>query len=615
MKKTLLLSLTMLLCTLGFAQQLKVQNNTSALMVAPVDNAAVISESVPPSENVFMRDGAELGFTTYDLQSNSSMPSRIVNHEGNILTTWTYGNSEPAAGVPERGTAFRMRNTAGEWSPEPMERIEPVRTGWPSTNVTTGGTVTNLAHSVDYDLVFSTRSLDDPTWSTNFIPTNTPSGALWPRSASGGADGNSVHAIAVTTPVTFGGVEYEGLDGHLLYWRSQDEGATWDVQDFIIPGCDSSRYSRLTNDAYSISAFGNTVAVAVFTDWNDLNVFISKDNGDTWSRRIVNDFPLKKYVIDEGYTYDQLTEDPNAPDSLAIFSNDGTGHVFVDGSEQVHLVFSAMYYMDADLVDGTFQFFPFTDGLYYWNELMDDNMAVLAGQAEDMDGDDSLSISEASGYFEALSSQGSLGMDDDGNLYLSYCSVNELYLNEAGQAPMNVFLTTSSDLGATWSERRNLSLECEETKDFAEAGFEFYYAKMASKVDDRIHIIVQSDFEPGTAVQDTELPVEPSPNFMFYIGAPVDPTNNDDLEEINSLNVFPNPAQDVLNVEMDVVDAEQATITLSNTLGQVVYSSNILNVSNVKFQSIDTQAFDSGTYFLQIATDKEQLTQTVILQK
>ncbi len=620
MKKILLLSFSLFVCFSAFGQQrMKIKNFDAQPMKPAMETMNGPGASIPVSDNIIMRNATEVGETTYDLQSNSSMPSRVVNHDGNILLSWTYGNTPPLAGVPERGTAFRMRNGGGDWSPEPTARIEPVRTGWPSTNVTAGGTITNLAHSVDYDLVFSTRPLSGGDWDVNFLPTDTPVGALWPRSATGGPDGNSVHAIAVTTPVAFEGVVHEGIDGHLLYWRSQDEGATWDVQDFIIPGLDSSRYVDITNDAYSISSNGNTVAVSVFTAWNDLNVFISRDNGDTWEKRTVIDFPLKKYVTDSGYTYEQLSEDtnPNRPDSLAIRSNDGTGMVFVDGDEKVHLTYSEMYVQDTDLLDGLTSLYFSSDGVYYWNEDMEDNERIAIAFAQDMDGDGVLNelITLPATYFEALSTQSSIGMDAEGVLYVTYCSINELHVNEAGSASYNVYMVHSTDGGETWSEEiRDLTGECEETAPFAEFGYEFYFAKMAKKVDEYLHVLVQADLQPGTSVQATETPDGPEANQMFYMEIPVT-SNTENLTEIKELNVFPNPASSTLNIEMDIIDAQFATINLYNGIGQIVYSKSVDNVQSAPYHVIDTRTFANGSYFLQIATEKEQLSQTVVINK
>ena len=54
---------------------------------------------------------------------------------------------------------------------------------------------------------------------------------VWNRSAVGGGNNESVHMIGLTAPTSFGAPLYNGLDGALLYYRSQDGGVNWDIQD------------------------------------------------------------------------------------------------------------------------------------------------------------------------------------------------------------------------------------------------------------------------------------------------------------------------------------------------------------------------------------------------
>ena len=63
----------------------------------------------------------------------------------------------------------------------------------------------------------------------------------------------------------------------------------------------------------------------------------STSGGDigSWTKRIVNDFPLDKHIVDSGYTLDDIggVVDPNGPaDSLAIESCDGSGGIAIDAN-------------------------------------------------------------------------------------------------------------------------------------------------------------------------------------------------------------------------------------------------------------------------------------------
>lgn len=638
MKKILLLSLTLFVGFSAFAQgqfvPMKNEIKTKSYKNVPIVDPAfeLHTESVPVSDNIVFRGSDFAGSSTYDLQSNSTLPNRVVNMGvGNVLTSWTFANTDPALGVTERGTGFRMQASDIWTSAEPSARIENERCGWPATNVTSGGMIVNTSHNAGpgglYNIVVSRRPVDGGDWTSAYIPTAVPNGALWPRSAVGGSDGNTVHAIAVTTPEAFTGAPYGGLDGHVLYYRSQDEGATWDVQDFIIPGLDSVKYAAHDIDQYSISANGNTVAVALYSTWNDLKVFISRDNGDTWEEKTVLDFPLKNYVLDSGYTSDQLPEDPNQPideygvvDSLAIYSNDGTGEVVVDNDGTVHLTYAEVYVTDADLADGGWSFYPGYDAVYYWNETMDSDAGIYVGGALDMNGDSVLNVNNTVNYGgSSVSTHPELGYDDDGNLYISYASYNELYASDTDLGVRHIFLSKSTDGGQTWSETpRNLVDEDEDMTDFAAINYEFFYPAMANYVDDQVHILVQIDDYPGSYVQSLNNgpsdDISGDNNFLYYGSFQADPdSGTDDVDLSAVVSVFPNPASDRIILKTDF-DFSNAQVSLLNSMGQKVYVERLQNRKGVNYLPIDVASFATGTYFLNIVADNNVHTQTIIVE-
>lgn len=98
---------------------------------------------------------------------------------------------------------------------------------------------------------------------------------------------------------------------------------------------------------------------------------------------------------------------------------------------------------------------------------------------------------------------------------------------------------------------------------------------------------------------------------MFWLNID-DITINSTITGINNdnskvLNIFPNPANDVLNVNF----AEGAKIQIVNNLGQVVYS-----IENAQeFNKIDVSAFEAGSYFVKITKDNSVTNHKVVLVK
>ncbi|MEL7221256.1 MAG: sialidase family protein, partial [Bacteroidota bacterium] len=374
----------------------------------------------------------QIGRTIYDLQSNSASCNRISGTPaGRVAGVWTQGLDEAGGAYPDRGTGYNTR-IDGTWGDLPEARLETVRTGWPNHVFTASGKEFVVAHTGTNLLSVLTRDNATAAWAESTIPSTAAGGLLWPRAAVGGADGESIHVIAITTPIANGGMAFEGVDGHILYHRSTDSGATWDKVDIQIDGLGSDFTVGTDADSYQIHARGNVVAFAVFNGFDDVLLFKSEDNGETWTKSIVNDFPLELYQVDDGYAYEDIPpfDEEVSPDSLAMFTSDGFGSVVVDYTGKAHVFFGEMWVLDDDLTDGNSSYFPGTDGIAYWNEdypgLALEPTTILG--VVDQNGNDTLDIESTEAislYFASLSSMPSAGVDQQGNLNVTYASVVE----------------------------------------------------------------------------------------------------------------------------------------------------------------------------------------------
>lgn len=578
-----------------------------------------------PNDHLSMRSPAReviLGTSVYDLQSNSAVCKRISKAaDGKIVGTWTMAK---LADFSDRGTGYNSNDGTG-WGPEPTTRLESVRTGWPNHVFTSNGNEFIVTHTGANRLHALRRPSTGGAWTETDIPTSTPNGTLWPRAAVGGANGQTIHVIAISTPVANGGVEYAGVNGHILYYRSQDGGVTWDITDGIIPGLDSTNYVRGSADAYYIDARGDVVVVGVFDGWNDLNLFKSDDNGNNWTRYTVLDFPLERYTIDQGYTVNDLPPyDASQPDSLAILSNDGTGTVLVDNNGLVHCFFGIMYVQDDDLTDGNSSYYPATDGLAYWNESYGDNNARVIAYAPDLNNNDTLdiaAISDIALYYTSLTSQPSAGVDADNNLFLAYSVVLEgdQYINvEDNQHYRHIYVTSSTDGGETWADAYDVINPDVMTEpdlvDFNEAVF----PSVIRDVTDSLQLLFQYDYRPGLAVRGDMDPVED--NFISFVSLPIDLTGVVGVKEVVkpaalAVRTMPNPTSGNVTVSLELPTATNLNIEILNTTGQVLQQWSSKNVSAGQQQTeLDLSRLESGMYLLRLQTDT-QVTATKIIKR
>lgn len=91
------------------------------------------------------------------------------------------------------------------------------------------------------------------------------------------------------------------------------------------------------------------------------------------------------------------------------------------------------------------------------------------------------------------------------------------------------------------------------------------------------------------------------------------PTGIKDLssKENNIISIFPNPAQNELNIEMSF-ELENTEIRIYNCLGQIVKMFSKTNDKNI---SIETANLSNGVYFIVIQKDGRQLNQKFIINK
>ena len=86
------------------------------------------------------------------------------------------------------------------------------------------------------------------------------------------------------------------------------------------------------------------------------------------------------------------------------------------------------------------------------------------------------------------------------------------------------------------------------------------------------------------------------------------PTGNEYMMESDRLTVYPNPADNTLTVDLSNLDVENATITLTNLNGQIMYRT----VTNEKLFHIDVQHLTAGFYILKVQTADKQFIEKII---
>jgi len=79
--------------------------------------------------------------------------------------------------------------------------------------------------------------------------------------------------------------------------------------------------------------------------------------------------------------------------------------------------------------------------------------------------------------------------------------------------------------------------------------------------------------------------------------------------EINSeqISIYPNPVKEMLSIEFETSTNQDIEITILNSLGQKIYTNNLLNFSGKISEKVNLSSFSEGLYLLNITSSKGHL--------
>jgi hypothetical protein len=100
----------------------------------------------------------------------------------------------------------------------------------------------------------------------------------------------------------------------------------------------------------------------------------------------------------------------------------------------------------------------------------------------------------------------------------------------------------------------------------------------------------------------------------FEIAYFADPVSINEIENINDLSIYPNPASDKVNVKFNTSAADNFDITMYNVTGQAVYKETLPNFMGSYHNELNINDFAQGVYLMQIKSSKGAITRKVVIQ-
>ncbi len=623
MKKNLLLALIISFSASTFAQFATIKqqakfNSTIDTKTLPVkDPQPVYQGEVNPFVTNERDQDIVIGNTWYDLQSNSSIDHRIISYgDGTMAAVWTRGIT--ASSYPDRGTGYNYYD-GSSWGPAPTDRIEPERVGWPTIAKYGENGEIICTHTASSGLLYSWRE-NKGTGEWNFFyqlgPDGVPggNGLTWPRMITTGENNDVIHVISALYDY-----DYEDVTSPVLYSRSSDGGETWDPENVILEGMGSDYTAMWGGDNYAwAEPNAGVLAFVVFEGIGDGIIMKSVDGGDSWERITFYESPDPFF-------------DGNAGDLPQCGGGDGFNAIAIDDDGMVHVAFGRQIHLDDTPDDDAWSYYPFSDGLVYWNETMPAldtaqiGATILPTDAEWEDipiyqngqlaawtqpnGNDTLI--DVATYYASLTSMPQLVIQEDGNIKVFYSAVSVGFDNETYNFRHIWGRSTEGD--GNWSEFTDY------TSDVFHIFSECVFPSAApSNLNGMHHLLYMTDNLPGNSTQPSDAPThDPVNNNIVYLPADLHVGIEDQYETTNfevSQNM-PNPATSETAIVVNTEVMGPVSLTLSNLLGQQVYqvTENANNLGNHTFK-LNVSDLDSGIYFYTVQIGEKAITKKMLVQ-
>ena len=615
--------------------------------------------------------------TNYDLQSNSALGNRITTWaDGTAAFTATWDHSSNT-GFPDRGTGYNYYD-GESMGDEPEARQESVKSGWPSITACGDGEIlashatgVNLYYRPvkgqgDWELIYNWgNDYGAPTWPRVVCsgPNDKYIHLVMCKQISlpDGTYDNHIYYVRLVNEdrgwvIPEEMLDFPGLDNDL----------------------DGDYRNQLSADDYVMAANGNNVAVMFSSYTNEVFYMISHDNGETWERQIVapycvkqNGEPVHAISFDdypEGMADTLFTSDgshsiaiddngtvhcafglfawrPADSDSYnywkvynhgivywnSNFTNEQGGHeipLFGDWSGDAAMIAEDPNWLlnGEDGIANTLAI----ERLYNMINAMGADNLNWFGYQVDENGDDDWTYDfilnvDATWHYRTfgVSTLPGVSVDEHGNVAIVYNTLSEVRHGDGGagvdHAFRNAWVTLKAWDGTWFEEKINLN------EDFMHELDECYYTTAAPKgYSGTFWVMYNADECQGTYLDKSDTYPNSNggqltENFMYAckIFPDIPGWGVEDHEAVNPMTatrVYPNPATDVLNIEVNASQASEMSISVYNIMGQMVMNQNVNVTTGMNTRSISTSELNSGIYFVTVKANGFENTMKFIVK-
>ncbi len=594
----------------GFSQKsfTEITGPNKNLLLKPVNVHPDVSNPVfgsVPGAKAY--DAVTIGTTWNDAQT--------INYGNLMQRTWDYGDgtvgatwlSEGLNQDPDRGAGYNYFN-GSEWGEPNLHVGPPDRMGSPCYAPwgENGEIIAQYRYVAGEGPIYLYKRVEKGEGDWVEVELLPPSGCsiVWHAMTTSGDNNQYIHLLADTYDA-----EYNGQTNALLYYRSSDGGESWDIFEETIEGLGPDYYPTINHLSYTwANPQGSTIAFTYGFDQWDGKIFKSNDHGSTWEAIT---------VYSTGFDpFDPPTESPDFGCGI------GSSAIVLDSEGKAHVAFSRMVRV---FVDASANFYPYTDGLIYWNEDMPelDTATISATTLEYLEesgnligwilGDETYEVpADQPTYANALCGFPVMAIDASDNIFCAWTGVAPGYSNGLVDY-RHIVLNASFDGGNLWAGPEDLNT------DLVFLFSECVFPSLAPWMYDHVQLTYQEDNEPGVFGWPSQQSIQTENNIHYMMiekGTFVGIGDQASEASIAVSECYPNPASGYTMVQLTLEQRSQVDISVINAMGQVVreYSDMTMQAGQHPF-TLDVSDLPAGIYYCSVGTGTVKTTRKFVVQK
>lgn len=678
MKKVLLLSLSLALGFSAFAQQRVAKDDIRSATASAKKTVAgkematpTAAQFAPQTQSIVgnrsqSEEFADVMWTYYDLQSNHYVSNRMYQlPNGSVAATATMSHIPSASSVPDRGTGYNFFKenptkefTSGEWifgtvveGGGPEERVETeTMSGWPSIAQWGENGEILLSHGGGALNCYTREIAGEGEWQFRGSLPPYPDGypydeyPTWPRVVTCGENHNVIIAVAALQH----SISSDETDIRTVMFRSED-AENWTVKYTPLEEY-GYHVGVFSADDYALAANGHTAAM-LFSGSITNSVWMCKstDDGMTWNSLRVWEDPYEGKdleVMDWEYS-----EDLYRPmNGSIVIDNNGVAHVALNVFEMTHTLENEPGYY-------TYYYGRTVDGILYWNDTQEapiqspdgnphnaarlwwpdpENEGYVQMQADstrwigylpmyyDQNGsliewnNDKEYLKEYTGKVHGNSAHPALSCDPYGNLACAYsapCTAREGDVNGSPYYLRSIYVSYYNVDEGYWHQVEDDLFEPVFDLELSDGLFTMSVPNVIRPGE--YWFGFQADYQIGLAWGSNASQTETTENTIYVMKVVADAAGVGVSEAINpmtSTRVYPNPATDVLNIEVNASMASEMSISVYNIMGQNVMNKTVSINTGLNCPSISTADLNSGIYFVTVKANGFENTMKFIVK-